>query len=244
MCDHTSTLLFSPTHTGIRNLEREGFSTKNASPYSIDHPGVFHSGDVMYDNSRYFASLSAAQSSITNELELTGNPFILATIHRDNNTDIPERLNGIFEALYQISKQKDISIVLPLHPRTAKLLKQNLSPDLYARIKRQSKIHLIPPVSFLDMIALEKNAVLVMTDSGGVQKEAYYFEKPCIIMRTETEWVEIVAHGAGIICDADTDRIMAAVFHFMDDAKPAYPKVFGDGKAAWFICEQLLKNKS
>ena len=244
MCDHTSTLLFSPTLTGIRNLEREGFNTKNASPYSIDHPGVFHSGDVMYDNSLFFASLSAEQSSITNELKLTGKPFILATIHRDNNTDIPERLNGIFEALYQISLQKDISIVLPLHPRTSKLLKQNLTPELYSRIKRQSKIHLIPPVSFLDMIALEKNAVLVMTDSGGVQKEAFYFEKPCVIMRSETEWVEIVEHGAGIICDADTDRIMAAVFHFMDGAKPSYPKVFGDGKAAWFICEQLLKNKS
>ena len=243
MCDHVSTLLFSPTLTGIHNLEREGFSMTNASPYTIDNPGVFHSGDVMYDNSLFFASLSKEQSKITDELELTGEPFILATVHRDNNTDQPERLNGIFEALYQISLQKDISIVLPLHPRTAKLLKQNLTPSLYANIKSRSKIHLIPPVSFLDMIALEKNAVLVMTDSGGVQKEAFYFERPCVIMRPETEWVEIVEHGAGMICDADTDRIIAAVFHFLGDAKPDYPKVFGDGKAAWFICGQLLKNK-
>lgn len=244
MCDHASTLLFSPTLTGIHNLEREGFSMKNTSPYSIDNPGVFHSGDVMYDNSLFFASLSAEQSKITNELELNNKPFILATIHRDNNTDQPERLNGIFEALYQISVQKNISIVLPLHPRTAKLLKQNLNPLLYSNIKHCSKIHLISPVSFLDMIALEKNAVMVMTDSGGVQKEAFYFEKPCVIMRPETEWVEIVEHGAGIICDADTDRIIAAVFHFMSDAQPTFPKVFGDGKAAWFICEQLLRNKN
>jgi len=244
MCDHASTLLFSPTLTGIHNLEREGFNIINTSPYTIDNPGVFHSGDVMYDNSLFFASLSTEQSKIIDDLELNNKPFILATIHRDNNTDQPERLNGIFEALYQISIQKDISIVLPLHPRTAKLLKQNLIPSLYTNIKHHSKIHLISPVSFLDMIALEKNAVLVMTDSGGVQKEAFYFGKPCVIMRPETEWVEIVEHRAGIICDADTTRIIAAVFHFMGDAKPTFPKVFGDGKAAWFICEQLLKYKN
>jgi UDP-GlcNAc3NAcA epimerase len=244
MCDHASTLLFSPTLTGIHNLESEGFKMDNASPFTIDNPGVFHSGDVMYDNSLFFAGLSDDQSKIIGELGLIGKAFILATIHRDNNTDQPERLNGIFEALYQISILKDIDIVLPLHPRTAKLLKQNLEPDLYANIKHHSKIHLIAPVSFLDMIALEKNAVLVMTDSGGVQKEAFYFGKPCIIMRPETEWVEIVEHGAGMICDADTERILEAVIHFMGEAQPSYPKIFGDGKAAWFICEQLLKNKN
>jgi UDP-GlcNAc3NAcA epimerase len=244
MCDHASTLLFSPTLTGINNLEHEGFNLNNTSPFTNDNPGIFHSGDVMFDNSLFFATLSDEQSKITSELGLTGQPFILATIHRDNNTDQPDRLNGIFEALYQISLQKDIPVVLPLHPRTAKLLKQNLNPALYNNIKLHSKIHLIAPVSFLDMIALEKNAILVMTDSGGVQKEAFYFAKPCIIMRQETEWVEIVEHGAGIICDADTQRIMDAALHFMGNAKPSFPRIFGDGKAAWFICEQLLKNKN
>jgi UDP-GlcNAc3NAcA epimerase len=217
---------------------------KNPAPFTIDNPGVFHSGDVMYDNSLFFATLSEQQSKIISELGLQSKPFILATIHRNNNTDQPERLNGIFEAVYQISLQKNIDVVLPLHPRTAKLLKQNLAPALYNNIKHHSGIHLITPVSFLDMIALEKNAVLVMTDSGGVQKEAFYFGKPCIIMRPETEWVEIVEHGAGMICDADTDRITAGVFHFMGKSKPSFPKIFGDGKAAWFICEQLLKNKN
>ena len=244
MCDHASTMLFSPTLTGIHNLEREGFCMINSAPFSIDNPGVFHSGDVMYDNSLHFATLSELQSRIIYNLGLKNKPFILATIHRDNNTDQPERLNGIFEAVYQISLQKKIDIVLPLHPRTSKLLKQNLSTTLYSNFKNHSKIHLIAPVSFLDMIALEKNAVMVMTDSGGVQKEAFYFEKPCIIMRPETEWVEIVEQGAGMICDADSDRITAAVFHFMGDANPSFPKIFGDGKAAWFICEQLLKNKN
>jgi UDP-GlcNAc3NAcA epimerase len=244
MCDHASTLLFSPTLTGINNLEREGFRMDNISPFTIDNPGVFHSGDVMYDNSLFFAKLSDDQSKIIGELGLNDKTFILATIHRDNNTDQPERLNGIFEALYQISILKDIDIVLPLHPRTAKLLKQNLEPGLYANIKQNSNIHLIAPVSFLDMIALEKNAVLVMTDSGGVQKEAFYFGKPCIITRPETEWVEIVEHGAGMICDADSGRIIDAVMHFMGEAEPSFPKIFGDGKAAWFICGQMLKNKN
>ncbi|MDP4291015.1 MAG: UDP-N-acetylglucosamine 2-epimerase (non-hydrolyzing) [Bacteroidota bacterium] len=244
MCDHVSTMLFSPTLSGIHNLEREGFKMNNASPYTIDNPGVFHSGDVMYDNSLYFASLSDKQSNIISELDLQGKPFILATIHRDNNTDQPERLNGIFDALYQVSARKDITIVLPLHPRTAKLLKQNLDPVLYANVKHHSKIRLMSPVSFLDMIALEKNATMVMTDSGGVQKEAFYFGKPCIIIRSETEWVEIVEQGAGIICDASTARIMAAAFHFMEGANPSFPNIFGDGKAAWFICEQLLMNIS
>jgi UDP-GlcNAc3NAcA epimerase len=244
MCDHASTLLFSPTLTGIRNLEHEGFRMNNATPYTMDNPGVFHSGDVMYDNSLFFASISDDQSKIIKELGLKGKPFILSTIHRDNNTDQPERLNGIFEAMYQISTEKDIDIVLPLHPRTAKLLKQNLKPTLYANIKNHSRIHIIAPVSFLDMIALEKNAVLVMTDSGGVQKEAFYFEKPCIIMRPETEWVEIVEQGAGMICDANAAFIKAAVIHFIENADSSFPKIFGDGKAAWFICEQLLKNKS
>ena len=176
------------------------------------------------------------------DLLLKYDPTYYSTVDLNN----PRRIIRALEVCLSAGLPYSSFIGQPLADRDFATLKFCLSPDrpeLYTRIKSQSKIHLIPPVSFLDMIALEKNAVLVMTDSGGVQKEAFYFEKPCVIMRSETEWVEIVEHGAGIICDADTDRIMAAVFHFMDDAKPAYPKVFGDGKAAWFICGQLLKNK-
>lgn len=243
MCDHASTLLFTPTFTGIRNLEREGFNLANPKPYTNDTPGIFHCGDVMYDNSLHFASLADEQSNLIEEQKLNGEPFILATIHRDNNTDQPERLSAIFEAICAVVAQHNINVVLPLHPRTAKLMQKNLSTPLYHQVIKNKRIKLLPPVSFLDMIALEKNALLVMTDSGGVQKEAYYFKKPCIIMRSETEWVEIVEQGAGGLVDADTQRIIEAVNHFLYKATPTFPQIFGDGKAAQFICSTLLENR-
>jgi UDP-GlcNAc3NAcA epimerase len=243
MCDHASTLLFSPTLTGIKNLEREGFNLANIKPFTNDKPGVFHCGDVMFDNSLYFASLADEQSKLLNEQKLNGEPFILSTIHRDNNTDQPERLSAIFEAILTVVVQQNITVVLPLHPRTAKLMQKNLSSDLYQQVIKNKKIKILPPVSFLDMIALEKNARLVMTDSGGVQKEAYYFRKPCVIMRPETEWVEIVEQGAGKLVDADPQRITEAVNYFLNDAAPTFPQIFGDGKAAEFICSTLLENR-
>ncbi len=243
MCDHASTLLFSPTSTGIKNLELEGFNLANTKPFTNDKPGVFHCGDVMFDNSLHFASLADQQSNILAEYELEGEPFILSTIHRDNNTDQPERLSAIFEAICAVVEQHNLSVVLPLHPRTAKLLQKNLPKGLYQQVIKNKKIKLLPPVSFLDMIALEKNAQLVMTDSGGVQKEAYYFKKPCVIMRPETEWVEIVELGAGRLVDANTQRIIEAVNYFLNEATPTFPQIFGDGKAAEFICSILLENR-
>lgn len=243
MCDHASTLLFSPTLTGIRNLEREGFNLANPKPYNNDHPGVFHCGDVMYDNSLHFASIADEQSTLLAEYKLQPDSFILSTIHRDNNTDQPQRLNAIFEAICTVVDQHNLQVVLPLHPRTAKLMEKNLSGSLYQRVIANEKIKLLPPVSFLDMIALEKNAKLVMTDSGGVQKEAYYFRKPCVIMRPETEWVEIVEQGAGKLVDADCQRIIEAVDYFLNEAHPTFPQIFGDGKAAQFICSTLLENR-
>ncbi len=203
VCDHTSTLLFSPTRTGINNLIREGFKAHTQPPYSADNPGIFHCGDIMYDNSLHFAKVAEEKTDILEKYNLQKGNFILGTIHRDNNTDIPERLNAIFEALNEISSQQEIDIVLPLHPRTSKILKQNLDAELFNSISNNSFIKIIPPASFFEIITLEKNCKLVMTDSGGVQKEAYYFEKPVIILRPETEWVEIVENGVGKITDAN-----------------------------------------
>jgi UDP-GlcNAc3NAcA epimerase len=169
---------------------------------------------------------------------LTSEPFVLATIHRDSNTDHPERLSAIFKALIQLSKE--CQVVLPLHPRTAKLLKTNLSEDLQKQIFDSPSIKLIPPISFLEMIALERHAQLVMTDSGGVQKEAYFFKKPCIILRPETEWVEIVKTGNAILADADESRIMQAWQHFKGNPPTAFPEIFGDGHAAEFMLKQIL----
>ena len=238
VCDHCSTLLFSPTLAGVENLKHEGFPMDNDGPYTIDNPKVYHCGDIMYDNSLYFAHIAEKKTDIMQRLELASKPFILATIHRDSNTDHPERLSAIFKALIQLSSE--CPIVLPLHPRTNKLLKTNLYETLQKQNSNSPNIKLIPSVSFLEMIALERNTQLVMTDSGGVQKEAYFFKKPGIILRPETEWVEIVETGNAILADADESRIMQAWQHFKDNPPTTFPEIFGDGHAAEFMLEQML----
>ncbi|MEZ4924203.1 MAG: UDP-N-acetylglucosamine 2-epimerase (non-hydrolyzing) [Crocinitomicaceae bacterium] len=241
VCDHTSTLLFSPTKKGVENLEREGFKLDNIAPFTIDNPKVYHCGDIMYDNSLYFSGVSDTQSTILQKENISGK-FILSTIHRNSNTDDPVKLQSIFEALLDISDRSQMTIVLPLHPRTKKMMEVNLTADLRSKIEASNYLKIIPPVSFLDVIALEKNADMVITDSGGVQKEAFYFKKPCLILRPETEWVEIVECGNAILCDANKDRIINAFDHFRDNRPTEYPELFGDGKAADFICQEIIKH--
>ncbi len=249
VCDHCSTLLFTPTKAGLENLKREGFSIEEGGPSTgsgtakptIDNPKVYHCGDIMYDNSLHFANIAEEKTDIIQRLELVGKPFILSTIHRDSNTDHPERLGAIFDALIELSKENQI--VLPLHPRTAKLLKTNLSNEKQSLVFSSPNIKLIPPVSFLEMIALERHAQLVMTDSGGVQKEAYFFKKPGIILRPETEWVEIVQTGNAILADADESRIMEAWQHFKNNPPTVFPEIFGDGHAAEFMLDKIISCK-
>ena len=242
VCDHCSTLLFSPSLAGVENLKREGFPMDNDGPYTIDNPKVYHCGDIMYDNSLHFAHIAEEKTDIIQRLELAGKPFILATIHRDTNTDNPERLSAIFKSLIQLSEE--CQVVLPLHPRTAKLIKTNLSEGVQKQIFNSPNIKFISPVSFLEMIALERHAQLVMTDSGGVQKEAYFFKKPGIILRPETEWVEIVETGNAILADADGSRIMQAWQHFKGNPPIVFPEIFGDGHAAEFMLEQMLRTNT
>lgn len=241
MCDHVSTLLFSPTKTGYANLLREGFKENNAAPYSADNPKIYHCGDVMYDNSLYFSKVADQKSDIIKRLGLQSGKFILATIHRNNNTDEPARLSALFRSMHKIAKEEGLDIVLPLHPRTAKLLESNLDKALYAEVKSNPHFKICEPASFLEMVCLEKHCSLVMTDSGGVQKEAFYFEKPCIILRPETEWVELVECGSAIVTDADEKRIAEAFAKLKDAAHLKFPKLYGDGKAAEFICGEMVR---
>lgn len=242
MCDHASTLLFTPTKTGFNNLVREGFKTGNQAPFNADNPGVFHCGDVMYDNSLYFKRIAERKSTVLSEYDLDGTDFVLGTIHRNNNTDQPERLNAIFSSINQLAKKHKIMFVLPLHPRTDKAIESNLDKNLVNEIDENPFIKILPPVSFLDMIMLESKCKMVVTDSGGVQKEAYFFEKFCIILRSETEWIEIVDEGCGIIANADEEKIIDAFDYFTKNyQKLTYPKIFGDGFAAEFICETMLE---
>jgi len=241
MCDHSSALLFCPTKTAYNNLINEGFKPNQNMPVSSDNPAVFHCGDIMYDNSIYFRKLASSKISFLEGNKLEKAKFILATIHRDNNTDDPKRLMSIFKSLIKISEDNRIDIVLPIHPRTKKLLQKNLSENLYSQVMNHAKIKIIPPVSFLEMIVLEDNCTMVVTDSGGVQKEAYFFNKPCLILRSETEWKEIVDVGAAIVTDADDIRIVEA-FNDLSTKEIQFPSIFGDANAAEFICQAMLDN--
>lgn len=242
VCDQLSSILFAPTQTACRNLKAEGFDASKATFADGGKRKVINSGDVMYDNSLYFSQISAQHTSIIADLGLTPGNFILSTIHRNNNTDEPERLEAIVRALLDIAEEAQKTVVLPLHPRTSKLLPQNLSSETYNRLMHSPWIKVIPPVSFFEIIELEKNAMLVMTDSGGVQKEAFFFAKPCVILRPETEWVEIVENNAGVIADADYDRIRAA-YNELSSRKVTFPPLFGDGHAARKILENIIGYK-
>lgn len=236
-CDQISSILFAPTRTAMDNLRNEGFLDIETRFKNGKKRQVFNSGDIMYDNSIYFAKFSG-RTKILERHSLQPNGYILATVHRDNNTDEPSRLESIFKALLHISNENNMAILLPIHPRTAKLMPGNLSAGLYEKIAH-SKLKMVEPVSFLEMIELEKHAKLVMTDSGGVQKESFFFEKPCLILRPETEWVEIVTHGAGILADADFDKIVEG-YKTLSEIDVTFPRLFGNGKAAHFILERIM----
>lgn len=244
MCDHCSTMLFSPTQTGLQNLINEGFGLHNEFPYSNENPGIFHCGDIMFDNSLYFKNIASEKSTILQEYNLESGKYILSTIHRDNNTDDPKRLTSILSALIDIAEAENIAVALPLHPRTEKMIKVNLDKEILEKFNSNNLIKLLPPVSFLDMIMLESNCKIVMTDSGGVQKEAYFFNKPGIILRPETEWVEIVDEGAALIANADKELIIKAYQSLTKNSAIKYPSIFGDGNAANFICETMINNSA
>jgi len=244
MADHVSTILFTPTQTGLENLVKEGFSATSSKPFTQDNPGLLHCGDVMYDNTLYFKKLAFEKSTIIKDQKLSNNEFILCTIHRNNNTDNPERLNTIFGTLNELSIANKLDIVMPLHPRTARAVEESLEKPIDEAIHNNPRFKLLPPVSFLDMIMLEGQCRMVITDSGGVQKEAYFFKKPSTILRSETEWKEIVDAGAGIVTDVKKDLILDAFEYFNANVeKLDFPSIFGDGNAAGFICQTILNNK-
>lgn len=220
MTDHVSSILFVPTQTAIDNLRNEGITK-----------GVVNVGDVMYDAILHFSGIAETTSRILDTTGVERGKYILCTIHRAENTNTIERLRNIIDAL-NASGQK---IVLPLHPRTQKYMAE------YG-LKLSGNIHLIEPVGYLDMVMLEKHAAKIVTDSGGVQKEAYFLHKPCITLRDETEWVETVKAGWNVICGADRQKIMDAIQNFNPAGVPG--KFFGEGNASKLMLEYIQKFKA
>jgi UDP-GlcNAc3NAcA epimerase len=240
--DHMSTLLFTPTKTGISNLEKEGFSLEIKTSANIDQPNVYLCGDIMYDNSLYFSEISDQKSTILNQFELKASDYVLCTIHRDSNTDERVNINSIFKALNDLQEKSGLTIVLPIHPRTKGKMNELLEEELKQKTLSNPKIKIIQPAGFLDIIALEKNARIIVTDSGGLQKEAFFFEKPCVILREQTEWVEIVENGNAILTGANYSKIMLAFEKLMNQHEFTYPSFYGNGKAAEFICTKICED--
>ena len=240
-CDHMSSMLFSPTKQGILNLKNEGFNTQTNKKATIDKPNIYHCGDIMLDNSMYFAEKEHV-SDLMDTLELEEGNYVLCSVHRENNTDTEDNLNNILNALLNCQEKTNLKIVLPLHPRTKKKINQLKNQELVKKITNNINISIIPPAGFLDIISLEKKSRLIITDSGGLQKEAYFFKKPCVILREQTEWVEIVENGNAILTGSNYDKINDAVIHLLSKNDYTYPPIFGDGKAGPLICSKILSD--
>jgi len=233
LTDRVSTWLFCPTDTAVTNLKNEGIFNNNSSsvPAAVDKPSVIKTGDIMLDASLYYRK---KLDSVKPGVNIPDREFILCTLHRAENTDDPVRLKSIIEALKEIAK--DFHVVLPLHPRTKKNI-NDLIPGFYFQLPDHLRI--IEPVGYFDMLRLENACKMILTDSGGVQKEAYFFKKPCITMRDQTEWVETVESGWNLLAGADKEKIVDAVSFFSPPVE--LPELYGNGSAGReIIC--VLKN--
>lgn len=222
LTDHVADWLFVPTKIATQNLLNEG----------INEDKIFEVGDIMYDVAKLYADVAEKQSKIINNLSTSSKSYILVTIHRAENTDNVERLTHIFQSL-QILAEKYI-IILPLHPRTKKYVQElGISTE---------KLHIIEPVGYLDMIQLEKNALAIVTDSGGVQKEAFFYGVPCVTLREETEWIELVENGYNKLTPpTSVEMILHNINNAISKPYPLIKNLYGEGNTAQKIIDILHK---
>lgn len=222
LTDRISDILFCPTEDAVKNLYKEGFKNFNSK--------IVKNGDVMFDAALFYAKRSEEKSGIISKLGLKNNPFVLTTIHREENTDNLKNLKSLINVLNKISKE--VKIIFPAHPRTHKILKReglklNFEP--------------ISPVGYFDMIALLKNCAMVITDSGGLQKEAFFFKKYCITVREQTEWTELVKNGFNFIAGIDANKIYQFYKSIIGKKGNFNKNLYGKGDAGQKIVKELEK---
>jgi UDP-GlcNAc3NAcA epimerase len=224
LSDRVSTFLFCPTETAVKNLQAEGLVK-----------GVANVGDVMYDVALFYREKARHQSLVLQRLNLTPKEYALATCHRAENTDDPLRLESILSALAEITKQ--VPVVFPLHPRTHKLIYE------YGLSHWLQRLTVTEPLSFLDMVALEQAAKVILTDSGGVQKEAFFYDVPCITLRDETEWIETVELGANRLVSASSVRILESMENLANrPTNCSNSNPYGAGEAAKNILKLMINH--
>jgi UDP-GlcNAc3NAcA epimerase len=225
--DHLSTLLFCPTEKAVQELGKEGLYTHDG-PASLLRPGIISCGDVMYDNSIHFASQVSSNRSEED--------ILLATCHRPSNTDDPIVFEAILNVLAEIGKNV-APVVMPLHPRVM------MHSEVIDRYRLSESLRLIEPVSYLTMIKLIKQSKAVITDSGGLQKESFFLKRPCVVMRDETEWTELVENGNAMLAGNKPAAIQKALQKLLASAH-SYPSFYGEADAAHRICDSILKYAS
>jgi UDP-GlcNAc3NAcA epimerase len=223
LTDRISDMLFCPTENAIQNLHKEGFDGYNCDIYNV--------GDVMYDAALFYGSRSQDRSDIIKRLGLGANNFILCTVHRQENTDDISHLKSIINTLNEV--HRETKVILPLHPRTRKILAQHsIHPDFEP----------VEPVGYYDIVELLKHCSLVITDSGGMQKEAYFFRKYCITLRQETEWVELVENNFNVLAGCDPVLIKKGISQFSGKEITVSSGLYGNGNASQLIVD-IIKNK-
>ena len=220
LTDRISDILFCPTDTAVNNLKNEGFENFNCE--------IVKNGDVMQDAAMFYSKESSKRSDIVNNLNLDG--YILCTIHRAENTDDDHRIKNIVDALNDISRET--RIVLPIHPRTKQILD---------KLRLKLNVDVIDPVGYFDMIELIKNSNLVITDSGGLQKEAFFFKKHCVTLRDETEWLELIEHGYNVLAGSEKSLIKENIKKMLVRSSDFSLNLYGEGQASNIIAETLLK---
>ncbi|MDD3567537.1 MAG: UDP-N-acetylglucosamine 2-epimerase (non-hydrolyzing) [Bacteroidales bacterium] len=222
LTDRISTYLFCPTQVAVNNLKAEGFDNFGCNIHIV--------GDVMLDAALYYGERSAQKSKIVRALNLDPN-FVLATMHRQENTDSPENLKGIIDALNTIHNERQV--VVPLHPRAKKIIEGS---------GLKVNFTTVPPVGYFDMIELLKHCALVITDSGGLQKEAFFFKKGCVTLRAETEWTELVEGGFNILAGANPSQILTSYNQIMNKYQNFSVNLYGMGDASSRIADVLKTN--
>jgi UDP-GlcNAc3NAcA epimerase len=217
LTDRISDYLFCPTDTAIQNLDKEGYEHLPVR--------IFKSGDVMQDAALYYAQFAEEKAHVRKHLGIS--KFVLCTLHRAENTDEPSRLAGIVEGLNLVNESK--KVLLPVHPRTAKIL---------AQLEAKPQFTIIPPVGYFDMIDLLQHCDLVMTDSGGLQKEAFFFKKHCITLRDQTEWVELIDSGFNVLCDTNASHIYNTFEKMIVKQSDFDVNLYGNGEA----CKEIISH--
>lgn len=237
LTDHAADLLFAPTETAVENLRREGFCNIYPAVDISHQPLIIHVGDVMYDAALFYAAKAKEKTCILETLGLEPKKYVLATIHRAENVDDPRRLVNIMEAFNQVALE--LPVVLPLHPRTRDRLRFSSN---FSSFTPHPSLVLIDPVGYLDMVILEKNAAVIATDSGGVQKEAFFHEVPCVTLRNETEWVELVRLGWNTLVTPDSSEAIVEQIHAAIRSAPVVSeKPYGSGDGAERILDILAR---